>query len=76
MNALSLIAGLFAAQVALDMTWAKWERVTGDRKWLAKTLWALLKLRCDARFPEHQLLPTLNSTLQAIQQQQQQGQGQ
>ena len=57
-------------QHALDLAWTKWERVTADRKWLAKTLWALLKLRCDARFPDHQLLPALNSTLQAIREEQ------
>ena len=31
----------------MDVTWNKWERVASDRNWLAKTIWAFLKLEAD-----------------------------
>ena len=31
----------------MEVTWNKWERVASDRNWLAKTIWALLKLEAD-----------------------------
>eukprot|EP00955_Chlamydomonas_euryale_P014452 155396-Chlamydomonas_euryale.AAC.13 len=50
---------------AMEVTWTKWERVTSDRNWLAKTIWALLKLEADKVNPNHQLLTAFNDALGA-----------
>jgi len=47
----------------MEVTWNKWERVTMDRAWLAKTIWAFLKLKADEAFPSHPLLAAFNEAL-------------
>ncbi|KAG1654207.1 hypothetical protein FOA52_011497 [Chlamydomonas sp. UWO 241] len=48
---------------AMEVTWNKWERVTSDRNWLAKTIWALLRFDADKLHPNHQLLAAFNDAL-------------
>ena len=47
----------------MEVTWNKWERVTMDRTWLAKTIWAFLKLKADEVNPNHPLLAAFNEAL-------------
>ncbi|GAX81031.1 hypothetical protein CEUSTIGMA_g8466.t1 [Chlamydomonas eustigma] len=48
---------------SLEVSWNKWERVSSDRDWLTKTIWALLKLEADKVVPHHPLLGAFSDAL-------------
>ena len=54
-----------ASQSAIEVTWNKWERVTSDEAWKAKTIWALLKLGAETLAPGHPIIPASREALEA-----------